>query len=624
MVTAVTENGTGNALWIPGYDEGAPTIDKILSLFRDYRPYYQGFHGNCAEEEDYYFLRKSVPVPQGVGSIDPVKPATAPAIINVATDHVDVNNFSIDVPLASPRSQARAERLKKFYQGAWLQVPSAVRRTAVRHAFLYGIGFFKDMWAAEQWPDAPHRDSFGSDATYKKSLGDFLERRRISFPFKTTTVNPKNLIWDDSRARMKWVIEFYQFPARDIKRRYPEWTGDGSSSMLMNWLEYWDEEWCGYIADNQFVWGPYRHGYGFQPYSPICPANTADPEAGSPHERYRGLLRPIHSLLDSEARLVTQYETILRTYAWRTLDFKGPRQQAEATSDRYELFGSKNIVDQQVEVAASPNATPPPEILQQLNMVQTMIEEATFPNVIRGLRPRGVSTGFAVSVLAGMGRLVFQGVADGLKEAMQESNKHRAMLVENKVMGKVTVHARGDVHNFDQAIGPEDIRGYYENIVMVKAEAPEEREREAILAMKLYQGIPGFSAYEALKRAGVANPLDMMNQRAAEDLLAAFQPDQLMRLRAQLGEAFGGQLQEAAELGGGVGGGGGIGSQNAGEAQLGRPGERFIQQQRLASRGQSPGEPAVYPQGFGGLENIGQRLGTQGGAVGLPSGQTVR
>ena len=621
MVTATTTNGTGNELWIPGYDDGAPSVDQILTLFQDYKTYYQGFHGNCAEEDDYYFLRKPVPVPQGVGSIDPVKPATPPAIVNVATDHVDVNNFSIDVPLASPRSQARAERLKKFYQGTWLQVPSHVRRTAVRHAFLYGIGFFKDMWAPEKWPDAPMAEDFGSEATYKKALEDFMEKRRISFPFSTTTTNPKNLIWDDSRTRMKWAIEFYQFPSKDIKRRYPEWTGGGDTQMV-DWLEYWDEEWCGYIANKEFVWGPYRHGYGFMPYTPIVPANTADPDNGAPHERYRGILRPIHSLLDSEARLVTQYETILRTYAWRTLDFRGPRQMAEATADRYELFGSRNIVDPQVDVSTSPTATPPPEILQQLNMVQTMIEEATFPNVIRGMRPRGVSTGFAVSVLAGMGRLVFQGAADGLKEAMQESNKKKAMLVENKVQGKVTVHARGDVHNFDQSIGPEDIRGYYENIVQVKAEAPEEREREAILAMKLYQGIPWFSAYEALKRAGVTNPLDMMNQRAAEDLLTAFQPDQLQRLRESLGGVLGGQLAEAAGIAGG--GDGGLGSQNIGGAQLPRPGERMIQQQRLATRGQSPGEPGVFPEGMGGLLNLGQRLGTQGGAVGVPSGQTVR
>ncbi|KKK73091.1 hypothetical protein LCGC14_2897310, partial [marine sediment metagenome] len=92
----------------------------------------------------------------------------------------------------------------------------------------------------------------------------------------------------------------------------------------------------------------------------------------------------------------------------------------------------KNYVPVQVEVKASPQVNVPPEILRQLDMVQTMIEEATFPNVIRGVRPKGVSTGFGISVLAGMGRLVFQGVADGLARMMEEVNGKRLKLIENK------------------------------------------------------------------------------------------------------------------------------------------------------------------------------------------------
>jgi hypothetical protein len=64
------------------------------------------------------------------------------------------------------------------------------------------------------------------------------------------------------------------------------------------------------------------------------------------------------------------------------------------------------------------------------------------------------------------------------------------------------------------------------------------------------------------------------------------------------------------------------GSQNIGGAQLQRPGERMMQQARVAS---NQATPSVYPEGFGGIDSLGNILGgPTGGAQGMPSGQTVR
>ncbi len=195
--------------------------------------------------------------------------------------------------------------------------------------------------------------------------------------------------------------------------------------------------------------------------------------------------------------------------------------------DEYELFASKNWVRPNVQIQPSPLATPPQEILQQLGMVQTMIEEATFPNVVRGMRPSGVSTGFALSVLAGTGRLVFGKFADAMARGMEEANQKFLKLVNNKAMGRVTVHGRSTVHEFDQSIEPNDIKAFYENNVSLKAEAPEEREREALLALRLWNGGSGLiSLYEAQRRVGITNPLEEQNQMAAEKLLEMARAEQ--------------------------------------------------------------------------------------------------
>ena len=614
MVIAAPERRDG--IWIPGLEtRSAPSVEEVLSLKRDGMEYFSGLHRQCLEAENYYFLRFPIAHPKDV---EPIVPATARAIVNVGTDHVDVNNLAIDVPLASPRAAARAERIQKFLIGTWMQTKEPVLRTSVRHAFLYGIAWRKRMFAPEMWPDAPKFDDYASTGDYHEALSTFMDKRALTYPIVAKNVNPKNLIWDDSRAGRKWVIEFYERGTKDIAQRYPEWIPKTSGKRLSDWTEYWDDTWCMYIADNEAVWGPYRHGYGFIPYVPLIPNNSLDYDDGPPQDRYQGILYPIRSLLETEARLISQYEAIVRQVAWRTLDFFGPAQIAKQTAEEYQLFAGKNVVPTGVEVKPSPMIQAPPEIMQELSRVETMIEEATFPNVVRGVRPTGVSTGFGISVLAGMGRLVFQGIADGLARSIELENQCILKLVENKIQGRITVHARTDVHSFDQSIGPEDINGYYENTVKVKAEAPEERERESLLAMRLWNGGQGIiDLYEAQRRSGVTNPLEMQNRQAAEQILRS--PEFLMLQAQQALELLGypQQQAEASSLTGNAPDQ--LGNKNIGGAQLQRPGERNLQQARVASR---DGVPSVFPQGLSGLDMLGNRLGgPTGGAVPMPNGR---
>ena len=615
----------GHKPWIAGLKEsGAPEISSVMSLLEQYKQYYHTFHANCAEAEDYYYNRNTVPVPEGFAA---VRPATAHSLVNVATDHVDVSNISIEVLPPSPRGKARSERIKKFLQGYWLSIKNPVLRTAARHAFAFGISFIKDMYDSDVWPDSPpgFDDFDGDEEAYKEALADFQDRRCIRWPFRLMNVSPRNMIWDDSRTRMKWAIEFYQREVRDIKHRYPEWITNMSNNQVTDWIEYWDEEWYGYIAGGQWVMGPHRHGYGYLPYTPVYPANSLSWADGLPHERYQGLITPVKSLLNEQARTLSAQAAILQAYAWPTLNFSGNNAQAiDATRADYELFGGFNKMLPGVTVATSPMATAPQELYQHLNVLENEIEMATFPNVIRGVRPRGVSTGFGISVLSGMGRLVFQGVADGLARAMEQVNSHALMLIENKIRGKVTVHARSEIHNFDQVIGPDDIKGFHENVVSLKAEAPEERERETLLAIRGYQA-DIFSKYEAQRRAGVINPLEEQMQQTAEKI--ANSPE-FLQAQIQLAAERMGLLQQLAEATSPTGSSADLGNQFVpGMSQLQEPGQAMVQSGRVASQQGAPNvnsDPSVFPRGFGGIDQLASRLGGgTGGAVNVPSGQRI-
>jgi hypothetical protein len=620
-----------NELWAPGYfkteeeKNRAPKVEELLGLLREGRDYFKPFHDQCRLEEDYFNGNRLIPHPEGV---DPVWPATSYSIVSTATDHVDVNNLEIDVP-SPPRGRARAERIKKFYIGAWEAIKQPVLRTAVNQAFLYGIAWLRTMYEADKWPDVPVIDDFKGDEAYREALEAFQDLRDISFPLDVDVIKPTNLIWDDSRGTSpRWALEFYEAPIRDLSRRYregdlarryPAWAVEQDNGQRMGqWFMYTDTERFAVVVDREIVLEG-RHGYGYMPYTPILPVMSHTFADGRPEERYRGILWHVHSLLDSEARLMTQLEAQVRITAYRTLDFMGPRQTAEEVARDYTLFGGKNVVPPQVTVAASPMIQTNPDIGDQLLRVQNLIESATFPNVVRGMRPKGVSAGFALSIMAGMGRLKFQGVADGLRHAIEQVNGNFARLVENKIKGRITVHARTDIHNFDQSIEPDDIKGMYENTVVVKAEAPEERERESILALKLWNGGDGIiTLYEAQKRSGIANPLEEQQLQRAELIMR--QPEFIQAQTQLLLNQIGLPQQLAAASAPTLAGGNQLGSQNIGGQQLQRPGEGAIQGQRARTNQQ----PGVFPQGLSGLDSLGSILGqTGGGAQGVPSGQTI-
>jgi hypothetical protein len=599
----------------PEAESSKPSALEVLDLLREGKSYFGAFHSACRIEDDFFYNTFQVDTPDGH---ETVIPATGRSQINVATDHVDINNISVLVP-SSARQRARAEKLQRFYTAIWQNIDPAVLRTAVRQSFLYGLGFLKPMYDADNWPDSPRFDDYADPDEYKEAMKTFMDRRDMSFPFTVKNVNPQNLVWDDSRSDMGWAIEFYDRDPEVIKRKYKNWSGLTRGKATSTWLEYWDKEWMGIIVDNDWLEGyPIRHEYGFMPYKQILPANATDLEMGLPQQRFQGLLKPVHQLLKEEARILTAYGAIIRRHAWTTLNFSGPTASAEMAKQNYEQWEGFNTIPPGVTVSEGPVPHPPQELLAQLNNIQTAIEMATFPNVIRGMRPRGVSSGFQVSVLSGMGRLVFSGVAQGMSRAIQQCNSGFAKIVENKLRDKVTVFGRASVERFDQTVGPRDINGMYDNIVELSAEAPEEAERRAILGKTLFEsGI--ISLMEAQRRAGVVSPFEEQLQIGAERLLNSPQISEMQAAIAAERIGLLNQLTEASDVEGG-GGEPDFSSQfQEGLSQLQRPGEAAIQRQRVASQGDNNGSGqdgvGFFPTGPADLDNLAAISQGNGGAI---------
>lgn len=619
-------------------DDTTPKIGEILTKFSEGQERQRTFTAECEKARKYYLSKNEVPVPKAADTEEmgePVHTGTSHAIINIATDHVDINNLAIDVP-GSGRARARSEKIHTFLQGTWMNVKAPVKRMVARHCFEFGCAVTKTMFNPDLWPDAPHFDGKEGDpeeAIYKEELADYLDARRINFPIEVFSVSPMNFIWDDARRGMKWGIEFYISPAHDVKSMFPDWNrpeGVGSGD-LVTWMEYWDETWFGIVAstgtegkNGSWLMEPIRHGYGFQPYTLYHPTNSDDVSTGPIDERFTSILRPNYELLDSIDRQFTAMEAMGIAYAFPGIDIHAPNKTtADAIIENYEPSGKVNALYGGAEAKPSPRPPVPQDAFQILQSVESKVEQGSFPNVVAGQRPTGLSTGFAVSVLAGMGRLVFQGVADAIGEGFADVGVKMLMLVENKVRGPITVHARTNVQNFDTTIKPSDIRGKYEHKITLKAEAPEEAERQANLALALWnQGDGIISQLTAMQRARISDPLTEMVQIRAEKILLLLNEMQLPQAAEELAQgsqqpaALGAAQQFAGELD--QTSGGGFNSGQFGPVQGPRVGEAGIQDRRIRTR---QNNERTFPRGVGEGDVLGRILGgSSGNGISQPSG----
>lgn len=607
------------------YKTEAPTVSQIAAMLDSSKNYYSKFHFNCREVDDYYYMRNRI---FGAEEQYPfqVNPATAMSIIDTAVNHVNIENLDIEVPAPSPSARGKAEKMSKFLMGFWHGQPRPVLRQRCFDAFAYGVAWSKIQFAPERWPVAPMREMFDTDKDYYAAVIEFIDKRHISRPFTVRSVHPTNIVWDDSELGPRWVIEFYDRPTQDVFRRFPEWNGQASDGYTQ-WIEYWDDKYCVFIAGNQIV-RTYEHGYDFLPYTMVEPADSLRSYSGRPEERYQGFVHPILSLIDAEARYMTRADAIWARYSYPSVDFRNDSNDESARRDagRYKLFGARNVLSRGTEVDVSPMPQQSPDTPFLLNEVRMARQKATYPDVVDGFNPTGVSAGWALGLMASSGALAFSGVASGIARSIEEDNEKLLRMVETKAGVPVTVSARTTRRRFEQRISPDDIRHYYTNHVILKAEAPEEQERSALLGKNLYQA-DIISKMEAMRRAGVQRPMEEMTWMQAEkwletDMIRMFSEQEIAKRYKLLDQLL--MLQNAEGAGGGgdvLGGLLNTGNRFEGLPQLPRMDERSIQAGRVASL---QGQQSVYPQGISDLAMLGGRMATNPGTPQrTPNGRMV-
>ena len=485
---------------------------KGNELFREFK--------SIAKVLDGFFLNDfDFSVPEN-GTM--IRLGTAQSVINTLVSHVSPQFLDISVPPPGPRGQARAESMEKFLTGAhhMIEHRSPVYRELTKHAGLYGVAWEKVEFIANEWSDFPEPPPHAEDvpSNYREKVEEVLEKRSISWPIKSVAVNPQNLVWDmNNGTQPRWVIYEYQVDAEWVQAHFPGW--GKYTKGFVNFKEVWTHSQVAYVADNEWVMEPRRHGYGRLPWVMYWPQLGLDTGNSDPSKLYMGLLNGSMEMIRAQSQLASHYIDIVAKSAWPTLEFTGPpgiTEEVQAAWD--DTPGAKNIKPPQVQVGVGETPRPSSEIGVAKQFLDEAIEANTVPAVARGQRPTGAASGYHTAVLAGIASLNFGAVKDAMERGLQDKGEIILRIVELVINDKVTVFGKTEAGVLDAVVKPSDIKGHYVNIVRINSVSPEEQERRLNLWANLWRS--GYVDLDtALRKGGVSNPLEVRAKILEEGFL---------------------------------------------------------------------------------------------------------
>jgi len=479
---------------------------------------FRNFKNQCKMLDDFFLNDFDFSVPEN-GTM--IRLGTAQSVINTLVAHVSPQFLDISVPPPGPRGQARAENMEKFLTGAhhMIEHRSPVYRELTKHAGLYGIAWEKLEFIANEWSDFPEPPPhMEEDETYRERVQEVIEKRSITWPIKSIAVNPQNLVWDmNNGTQPRWVIYEYQVDAEWVQAHFPEW--GKYTKGFVKFQEVWTASQVAYVANNEWVMQPRRHGYGRLPWIMYWPQMGLDTGSSEPEKLYMGLLNGSIEMIRAQSQLASYYIDIVGKSAWPTLEFTGPpgiTEEVQAAWD--DTPGSKNIKPPQVQVGVGQTPRPPAEIGIAKQFLDEAIEANTVPAVARGQRPTGAASGYHTAVLAGIASLNFGAVKEAMERGLQDKGEIILRIVELVIDDKVTVFGKTEAGVLDAAIKPSDIKGHYVNIVRINSVSPEEQERRLNLWANLWRA--GYVDLDtALRKGGVSNPLEVRAKILEEQFL---------------------------------------------------------------------------------------------------------
>ncbi len=349
-------------------------------------------------------------------------------------------------------------------------------------------------------------------------------------------VDPRYVYPDPGSLGKEYVIVRMRKTVGTIRQKWPDWEGQWYAPagwgfwnqgpdtrpklnerlpdfMVVDWIEYWDDTHKCFISNGHPVFQPtygqdlIPHGLGINPY--IIRAAGYGDDTGEPHERFRSMLYYVFSMLEAEARLWTQYKWIVEDTAWPVIIAHDSMKPLDLTPASVNYVSDVTDVQKGIRTLRE-DAVDPKALIDVLGWVQSVIERATYPVILKGQAPSGIRAGYPIAILSTQAKLKFASPSDALKSMMQELAYKTMAIISNRIQVPVEI-----IDGYD--IKPTDYDDYIGRIT-VKMDPNLPTDTAAIIPkLELAVGSFGLPKEVGLKELGYPDPTQLRDLRMAED-----------------------------------------------------------------------------------------------------------
>lgn len=464
-----------------------PTLNDILTLYTGLKDtVYAQMHRNMEDCHTMYNLdfEDRIDVPKG---FKVYVPPTAYWIVQTGSNQLITDSPTVDVESVSDteKAQKSADIEREFAEFLLKQMEiqnevSPLKECAINicgsgMCVLKGPIFDIKAWRVLE------RKQGESESDYKERVKSDNIEKRSNFPFYYRAIDPRRFYPDPSGKR-QFAFESYKRMALDVKSSWPQWDGYSNDTPFkeLDWIEGWHKDWRTYLADTKAIFSKdvIPNLYGFIPYAWGYSGWGKTSPDGKPEERAVGLLNPIISALEEEARFKSAMGNHFRQNVYQPYA-KDPTIDGDFTMGPGEIIETpvKNgLVD---GIAPFPVARINPDTFPILGSVLQDIQNTSASALLSGQGPNGDTSGYLQGILMGQGRIKFRPALNTL-ELMASTVIRNTLYLIKHVIKQPVPFAGGKI------IRPDDIMEPIIINVSLEPTDPAENDRKLKSGMDLH------------------------------------------------------------------------------------------------------------------------------------------
>lgn len=447
-------------------------------------------------------------------------PPTAPSIVNDAADHLAGNwpEFVVSPSKETQSAEKDQERVQFGLNGLYKRIARDYGKALHRTLAIHG------GWSGMMCARVGLHDGWDVD---HPSYRDFYWQ----------PIDPRWVYPDPGSLGREFVIIRSRTYVGTIRQMWPDWEGQWFSPagwgnwntgpegrpklnerlpdwMVVDFIEYWDDRVKCFISNGypvfREVYGKdvVPHGLGINPII-IRSAGYGD-DTGEPHERFRSWLYYIFSFLEDQAKIWTQYKWIVEDTAWPVLIAHESLRPLDMAPASVNYTTDPVIVEKGIKPIRQ-DTVDPKALINILAWMESTIERATYPTILKGEAPSGIRAGYPIAILSTQARVKFASATDALQSMLEDLAYTTLAIIKNRIDASVDIYNNYSLKqtDFDKYLGR----------IEVKLEPSLPTDKAANMPiLELAVGSLGLPKERALKELGFDDPIELRDLRLAEDL----------------------------------------------------------------------------------------------------------